>query len=60
MLRKCFLDRVAYFGASSRARLTLAFGPPPVPSGTQFPTLPHLSAALLRVAQIVEFGVTFG
>jgi len=27
---------------------------------TQFPTLPHLSAALLRVAQIGEFGVTFG
>jgi len=27
---------------------------------TQFPTLPHLSAVLLPVAQIGEFGITFG
>jgi hypothetical protein len=31
-----------------------------VPEGTQFPTLPHLSAALLRVAEIGELGITFG
>jgi hypothetical protein len=31
-----------------------------VPERTQFPTLPHLPAEFLRVAEIGELGITFG
>jgi hypothetical protein len=51
---------VAYFGTSSRARLTPPFGRPSVPQGTQFPAVPHLAAAFLCSDKIGKPGITFG